>query len=491
MRNSLKLSLAVVCAMSIANGADEPKEKRTLQGNMNEVYNLKPQNAESLAEAFGEKSMFYGRVRMNLFQWDRTDPSNSNTDEKVYGKAYGGSLIYKTAPLYGVSTTLGFYTSQAFGLDDADVLYGKSGKDTFSRKRVDLNKDKKYVIGEDSFEASDMNVLAQAYIQYNVAKTEVRAGRMLHESILTASNDTKMIPNGFEGIDVVSKDLPATKINLALFTSQKLRDHTEYHDLMMVSGWSENDDSGVHNGLTKTNMQKAGLDGTDYLGIIAISNESIKNLKLDLQNFYVPDLMNTTIVEANYKIPMGDVTITPGFRYLNQQDDQMGAIGGASITGKSAGYSDPTSADGSLWAARLVGVYGASKLTFGYSSVADDADIVAPWRGFPTGGYTRSMTEVNWNANTQSFMISYNFNFGKAKLVKGLDVTLNYAENDRDEAKQANSKATFTDTTTYHADIAYKVPTVAGLYFKLRMMQHDGYGESDFTDNRFEINYLF
>ena len=51
----------------------------------------------------------------------------------------GGSLIFKSAPLSGVSGTLGLYTSQNpdfFREDNEDVGLVKAGKDTFSRNEV-------------------------------------------------------------------------------------------------------------------------------------------------------------------------------------------------------------------------------------------------------------------------------------------------------------------------------------------------------------------
>ena len=86
--------------------------------------------ATDLASAFKEGKLD-GRVRAQYFftDWDQNDQwnqtynaatgaatqatgtsSKSNLDSKGY--AIGGSLIYKTSPLYGVSGGVGFYTTQ-------------------------------------------------------------------------------------------------------------------------------------------------------------------------------------------------------------------------------------------------------------------------------------------------------------------------------------------------------------------------------------------
>jgi hypothetical protein len=64
-----------------------------------------------LASAFKE-GKFDGRIRTQYFltDWDMHD--GVNKDATATGFAVGGSLIYKTAPLYGLSIGAGLYTTQ-------------------------------------------------------------------------------------------------------------------------------------------------------------------------------------------------------------------------------------------------------------------------------------------------------------------------------------------------------------------------------------------
>ena len=52
------------------------------------------------------------------------------------------------------------------------------------------------------------------------------------------------------------------------------------------------------------------------------------------------------------------------------------------------------------------------QLRLAYTKVADKADIIAPWRGFPTAGFTRAMSQYNWYANTKSYMVQANLQCG-------------------------------------------------------------------------------
>ncbi|MGE3613576.1 MAG: OprD family outer membrane porin, partial [Sulfurimonas sp.] len=415
----IKISTAVATAVLLLTttvSAEDAKPKRTLKPNMNEVYNTLPTSVDNFADAF-TKGMVYGHLRTNVFRWDWDSPDNAtNADNKAFG--VGGSIIYKTAPLYGISATAGLYYSNSpfSGLreDNADVGFVKSGKDTFSRYDVKTEGD------------WEMVVLAQSYLQYDVAKTSLKYGRQFFESALTASNDTKMIPNAFEGLSVESKDLPKTTLKAAFFTAQKLRDHTTFHDVITFkdssgNSWNGNDDSGAHKGLSYDNFNKAGEDTEHDLVVAALSNASIENLKLDFTYTAVPEVLSSAIAEINYKINLGGgYTLTPGFRYMEQFDNGGGEIGGASLSGKLAGstsaaaygYQEGNTLDGSAWMARLVLGQGPLTLLVGYSDVADEADLVAPWRGFPTGGYTRAMAQLNWVANTQSTMLEAKYDFG-------------------------------------------------------------------------------
>jgi hypothetical protein len=326
----------------------------------------------------------------------------------------------------------------------------------------------------------------------------------MFESALTASNDTKMIPNTFEGISIVSKDVPKTTLKAGYFTAQKLRDHTTFHDVLTfndgTSNWNNNDDSGVHKGISYANLTAAGKDVDNSLIVVAASTKLIPNLKADLTYTAVPDMVSSLIGELNYKIPVGNFAITPGVRYMQQMDDGAGAIGGASLSGNLAGltgaangYTDASSLDSSLWMARLAVASGAFKGHLGYSKVADEGDIVAPWRNFPTGGYTRAMAQLNWKANAETMMAEVQYDFGKAKLLNGFSAMARYAIQDSDEAKQASGGQA--DLTIIHVDLKQQVNPQLDAKFRLGVVTADartsGLDKDTYNEYRFELNYLF
>jgi hypothetical protein len=494
----VKMSLiaALSCGVfATVASADDVKPKRSLKGNMMEVYNVLPEKANSFTEAFS-KGVFYGRLRSNSFKWDWKNDNTAatgNKDNKASG--LGGSLIYKTAPFQGVSGTAGlYYTTGLFHTDTADLGYLKAGKDTISRFNAQQNND------------YSMAVLAQAYLQYDISKSSLKLGRQIFESFLTKSNDTKMIPNTFDGISVDMREIPDTRIRAAYFTEQKLRDHTTFHDVITFkdaagNSWNNNDDSAVHKGLSYTNFVAAGKSTEHELIVADLQNKSIPNLQIDVTYGSVPDVVSSITGELNYKIALpGGFAVTPGVRYMKQMDDGGGAIGGACLKGGLAGlvgpqngYKDAASLDSSLAMARLVLTKGPLKAQIAYSAVADKADIVAPWRGFPTGGYTRAMAQYNWYANTKTTAAEVKYDFGKANLVPGFTAMVRYAMQNFDEAKQAAGVQA--DSNIVHIDLLEKF--TPELYAKIRVGLVDadartsGTEKDSYNEYRFELNYLF
>jgi hypothetical protein len=496
----------VALAGNIAWAAEEEKPKRVIKGNSTPEYLVLPQAVDNFRDAF-VKGMYYGRLRSNLFYYyyDEENEGAKQKDNRSFG--LGGSLIYKTAPLNGFSATAGLYTSQnpieGINMDKEDaVKFAKSGKDAFSREKLYDDGDYDGHWG--------MTTLAEAFLEYQDFGFDVKFGRQIYESFLTNSNDSKMIPNTFEGLSVGNTSIPATTVSAAYLTKQKLRDHEEFHDVIAYGTsleiWDGNDDSGAHKGLTKTKLNEEDIDSE--LLVLGLTNKGIKDLTLDAAATVVPDLFWSGMIEANYQISLAEGwSLTPGLRYMQQFDDGAGKIGGAALSGTLAnhageykGYEDADSVDGSMWGGRLVLKKGAGSLSAAYTSIADEADLIAPWRGFPTGGYTRDIAQVNWEANTDSWMVKYDYDFDKAGLVWGLKASLDYVIMNYDETKEVLGGFTKTDARQIHLDLWQDIPHAPGLRAVVRIAQYSAddrknasyYGvDPSYWEWRFGLDYLF
>ena len=481
--------LASALLISTSIYADDKVSKHTLKSNYQVLYNEKPATVESFTDMFAE-GKFYGRLRSNnfYFGWEKEKVGKRKAH---VSSGLGGSLIYKSATLNNFDFSAGLYYSQGF-FDDSSIPVArlKAGADVISRYNYSNTGSK------------SMGVLGQAFVRYQgIAKTELLVGRQLVETFYTKSNDTKMIPNTFDGVVIATKAVSKTAIKIAYLTEQKLRNHTDAHSTLMYddsdaanfSKYNANDDSAMHKGLSYTNLKAAGVSTDAPLIVGDVHNKSIKNLKLDASFYVVPELVSEIMLEANYKIDMNGFSLSPGVRYIKQFDNGAGEIGGANysgslagVSGKSGGYNNADSLESQMIAARLVAKYSNYKLNLGYSQIFDEADLITPWRGFPTSGYTRSMARYNWRANTKSYRIELVRNGNKTNVYKDVFIQMSILHTDADEDKG------YFDENYYYVGFVQNVPALADLQWRLRLGYNDTEQEdSDNLDARFELNYLF
>jgi len=463
--------------------------RQAVKSNGQVLYFDKQKRVQNFTEMFTQGEI-YGRLRNNNFYFTYQHQDTTHANQLISG--VGGSLIYRSARYYGLDAQIGFYYTKSFFDEKDRYAVFKAGKDTFSRFEY-ANSGR-----------TDLSVLGQANIGYTYSKTNLRIGRQLVETFYTKSNDTKMIPNTFDGAVLTSKNIPESKITFAYLAKQKLRDHKESHALFMVGDslsapgvlqpqWSENDDSAMLKGLTYTNLIKAGKPTDSPLIILEGENSSFTNLKLNFSSYLVPELLSQVMTEANYKIAFNGFSLTPGLRYIHQFDNGAGAVAGASLTpllNNTTAYKDPDSLNADMIAARLVIRFDDYKLNLGYTDIFDKADLVTPWRGFPTSGYTRSMGMYNWKANTKSYRI---------ELVKGANAKGIYTKPfiqtsilymDGDEKKTPLAQSLY-----YYFGIVQNIPAMQNLQYRVRLGYRDfckaSSDVSDYLDARFELNYLF
>lgn len=475
-----------IILLTLFINAGDLSEKRTLKRNMTEVYNLLPQNVEQIDQMFTE-GKWYGRLRLNsfYFDWD-TEVEGKTKDHYTFG--IGGSLIYKSAYWQNIGFTLAGYTSQnPFHMDDADAVYYRVGKGVLSRYKV-------LTQGE-----YGISSLAQAYLEYKNANTSIKLGRQIFESRMTKSNDIKMIPNTFEGVTVHYLLSQEYLFKAAYMTKQKLRDHTLFHHLFAYDDgegeydrYRQNDDPGMHQGITLSKLEKLAID--DRLFVFEVDN-STKNSSSWLMNYaLVPELFSSLTLQYEYRWNVHGYMISPAFRYLHQFDHGAGDIGGPNLRTKMLGYGDEKSVEGNLYGVRVDVGKNEWKLRIGMTYISDDADIISPWRAFPTGGFGHTLLQYNWNADTLSYMIEAKYNFHHYDL----SLLSRYAIQDFDDKKPGVQA----DSNIFQLDLLKEFKTISGLYARLRMVNAnsdkntialDGTKKMDlsYREVRFELNYLF
>jgi len=495
----MKIYKVVLFLITLNLGVYAEPAKHTLLPNYMINYDKSPSSVENLSEMLSE-GMLYGRLRTNWFFYEYEDDNILQESHNILG--LGGSLLYKTASYSGFSAMVGaYYTSAGAGLDNhpSSVALLKAGKDTISRYNS--------ITGSGSSYAT----LAQAYLEYQYSDLKTRVGRQIFNSFFTKSNDSKMIPNTFEGFTLESENFYKTRIKLAYLTRQKLRDHDSFHSVIMYDNsnkstftqWNGNDDSAVHRGLNTINFRKISQEENPALIVLDAQTKGVmtEELKLSTSLLYLEDLFITAMVELNYRIDLGSgYILTPGLRYVQQFDEGAGEIGGASLSGLAASdanggtasvrgsYTDPSSVDSYMTAARLVLKKDAGSVSLGYTQIADEADFITPWRGFITSGYTRAMARYNWLANTKTVRLRGSYYFSGAGLADGLKTYASITHENYDD-KKVFAK----DANVYYAGLIKDIQEVPNLSCRLRTEYVEQVAglTNDHAELRMELNYLF
>jgi hypothetical protein len=485
-----KYALLAPLSLGVFLHAQTTLPKQTIKTNGLVLYHTQQKTVTNIQDMFN-KGNFFGRIRNSNFYFDYDHDDVKH--ESSLASAIGANFVYKSATLSHFSFTLGLYGSRAFfrQSDIHNIKLVKSSKDTFSRY--------KYA----STGSRSLFAFGQANINYKYAQTNFTLGRQFVNTFYTKSNDTKMIPNTFDGFVIHSKDLVQTKLTLAYLAKQKLRDHETSHsvfmydnrDLVNYSMWKANDDSAMHKGISYTNIQQAGKKTDAPLLVFDGQNTSIHNLKINFSSYIVPSFLSQVMGELNYKIALDGFSITPAIRYIQQFDNGAGAIGGASLKGNVSvanphGYKNPDSLSAQMIAFKLVTKVQDYKLSLAYTNILNKSDLVTPWRGFPTAGYTRSMGVYNWRANTKSYRI---------ELVKGanakgiykkpfIQTSILYVDTDA-------NKGILEDSMVYYFGIVQNLPSMLNFQYRIRLGYRDFIGDaskvSNYADTRLEFNYLF
>ena len=461
--------------------------KHKLNCNMTVKYKKLPKNVDNLTDFLNE-GIFYGRIRMNNFKFD-----NQDNDKDFFISGIGGSLVYKSAYMNNMGLTTALYTSQNLGDKDQELAADyRSGKDVLNR--YDVANDNNFGITS----------LAQIYAEYRTSKNQFKIGRFPLETLLLKSNDTKMIPNTFEGAYLKSLAIPKTSIRTAYIKKQKLRDHKSFHHVLAYGDdtsdeyakWTQNDDGAMHRGLTLSKLQAKNIK--DEIFLMEVKNHTIDNLTLKTNYTHLPELLSYFIFDSKYKINLDDYMIIPAIRYMQQFDNGAGDIGGSNLKNNNVGYSDANSLKAALIAGRIDVIKDAGSLRLGYSKTSDNGDFVTPWRNFPTAGYTRAMSQNNWYANTEAYMLRLDYDFSKTDLLPGWRAMMRYVIQDFDD----NKAGVQADNRVLTFDIVKRFKAMPNFQSKLRAAFVNGDSETIANDNtlksdpsynevRLELNYLF
>jgi hypothetical protein len=290
------------------------------------------------------------------------DLTRDNSDgSKSQAWAAGGSLVYRSgliADVFGVQAAL--YTSQPLSAPS-----GEGGTKLLTPSQNALN----------SF--------GQAYARAQIGDQEFRGGRQLVNTPLINAQDSRMVPNTFEGLTLDT--LPDKDRNydyaVGYLTAMKQRDSNTFISMSDALAGGNVGDRGTPFGMVKY--------------------QPFAELSTLFMNYYLPDFLNTAFLQAEYD-----------FKFAKERPNWI--LGANIIDQHSVGENLLTGSSFHTYqaSAKVQMEYAGLTLFIAGSSTGDSSKIFSPFGSKPN--YT-DMQQVSFdNAGEKAFGGSGAYDFGHA-----------------------------------------------------------------------------
>lgn len=249
--------------------------------------------ADSLESAFKEGTL---QGEMKAYYYSRTAYTGVYDDaHKLKGDIIdlGTKIDYETASLYNFKLGLGFQGSDSPWADaDGKETYGT----TAGRGLQDM--------------WGSGAVLSQAYISYDLSKTNIKVGRQYIDMPLIGSAPSRLTLESFEGVTVVSKDIQDTTLMAA------------YVD--KFQGWTDGQGNMAQFNKLYDMVPGRVSNGKeiDYAYAVAIVNKSLTNTTFTASYGKLDQAFDMFYVDAKYEGTAGSLTYNGAVQYGNVNYDE-------------------------------------------------------------------------------------------------------------------------------------------------------------------------
>jgi len=302
---------------------------------------------------------------------------------------------------------------------------------------------------------NSFTVLGQAYVELRLTDNQAgglaaRIGRTDIDLPYINRQDSRMVPNTFEGVGLSGRLSPQWETTLTYVTRMKQRNSDQFIPVSEAAGL---------------------LDTDEHLAVGGLRWSPVEGFNIGAMSLYAREFMNTFYTEANYSTILGAT--------------MLGSDIGVSL---SAQYSDQRSVGRELGGDIKASVFGSraeaswrgATASLAFTSTADHDFIRNPFGGYP--GYISLMQSDFNRPGENAWLVGLAYDFSRIKL-KGLSVFSNYARG----STGAN------DQTELDLTLDWRPPGKwwNGLWLRLRHARLDRNGGDldDVRDWRVVLNY--
>jgi imipenem/basic amino acid-specific outer membrane pore len=294
-------------------------------------------NASTLSEALSGGKVS-GEIRSITAMASQINSSLLGPYRNANSSAVALQLKYSTGDYKGFKANVGFQVGHSLDIEKSDA----------NSAAAPWNEEKE---GRITAEGSILHI---ANLQYNIAKTEIKAGRQAISTPLMSNSTANPMVDTFNALSIASKDLDNTEIKA-----------------YVIKDWIER--YSADNSARITHYEKPTLS-------LYVKNTSIPNLTLEGQYLDVRDDIgnpleapvktngsySTYFTNAEYKLPVS-MPLTFGAYY-------SGADYNGTVT--SAGSAEANIGKSTMYGAKLAGKIGETGFKLAYTKVADDNTFI-------------------------------------------------------------------------------------------------------------------
>lgn len=414
-------------------------------------------NASSLSEALSGGKVS-GEIRVFTVMGSEVESTLVGPFRNANSSALGLQLNYSTGDYNGLKANIGFQTGHSFDIekDDGTVSSGANGFATENEGRITQDGSNLYI----------------ANLQYNIAKTEIKAGRQGISTPLIAVSNSNPLKDTFHALSVVSKDIGNTEIKAYLIKD-------------WIERYSTTNDARI------THFNKPTLS-------LYVKNTSIPNLTLEGQYLNVQDdignpldapratndAYSTYFAHAQYKLPVG-FPLSLGAYYAGTDYDGDVTIGPTNETAN-GGKGKTT-----LYGAKIGGKIFNTGFKIAYTKVSDDNSFLGSLGHVPhffkyNGG---QMFTDNIYAGMSSVSVML-----IPKLIPNVFTLFAYSKYSQSDKGQAVSGVDMDGASEIQADLRYKINKDFSARLQLAQVNLDdsnGGSDQDMTIGKLYLTYKF
>ncbi|WEZ88464.1 OprD family porin [Pseudomonas sp. NyZ480] len=313
------------------------------------------------------------------------------------------------------------------------------------------------------------------------SKTEAHFGSALAPNLpILVSNDSRLLPQTFEGGTIQSKEIDNLTINAGQLTH--------------AMGRASSNRTGLSVAGSNAESNKFRFGGLDYK---LTPDLTLQYYYSNLEDFYKQHFLGATHV---YKIA-DNQSFKTDLRYFDSSSDGKNGNDSAYNFNNNGGYAKNTGEiDNKTWSAMFTYTLGGHAFLVGHQQVGDDGGFVWLNQGSlvdeGAGGssfylFTDSMINSFARAGENTTFGQYSYDFA-ALGVPGLKASMSYLRGDDIRNKSGNGTYNEWERDA-RVDYTIQEGTLKGLGFTVRQAVYRGSGESspDKDQARFIVNYTY